>query len=73
MTRTNTATKHAHALNGQDRSAVLDRMATTTYDVLVVGGGITGVGIALDCATRGLKTALVEMQDYGAGTSSRST
>ena len=48
-------------------------MSKGQYDVLVIGGGITGAGIALDCATRGIKTALVEMQDYGAGTSSRST
>ncbi|WP_248513669.1 glycerol-3-phosphate dehydrogenase/oxidase [Sporosarcina sp. NCCP-2222] len=43
------------------------------YDVVIVGGGITGVGIALDCVSRGLKTALIEMQDFAAGTSSRST
>ncbi len=43
------------------------------FDLLVVGGGITGAGIALDAATRGMKVALVEMQDYAAGTSSRST
>lgn len=43
------------------------------YDVLVIGGGITGAGIALDAATRGMNVALVEMQDYSAGTSSRST
>jgi glycerol-3-phosphate dehydrogenase len=48
-------------------------MANEKYDVLVIGGGITGCGIALDAATRGMKTALVEMQDFAAGTSSRST
>jgi glycerol-3-phosphate dehydrogenase len=48
-------------------------MEQEKYDVLVIGGGITGCGIALDAATRGVKTALVEMQDYAAGTSSRST
>ncbi|WP_204502182.1 glycerol-3-phosphate dehydrogenase/oxidase [Aquibacillus albus] len=42
-------------------------------DILIIGGGITGAGIALDAATRGLKTGLVEMQDFAAGTSSRST
>ncbi len=49
------------------------RMAETEYDVLIIGGGITGAGIALDAATRGMKTALVDMQDFAAGTSSRST
>src|SRR4051812_188486 len=44
-----------------------------TFDVLVIGGGITGAGIALDAASRGLSVALVEMQDFAAGTSSRST
>ncbi|WP_066069322.1 glycerol-3-phosphate dehydrogenase/oxidase [Neobacillus soli] len=48
-------------------------MASAQLDVLVIGGGITGAGIALDAVTRGLKTALVEMQDFAAGTSSRST
>ena len=43
------------------------------FDVLVIGGGVTGAGIALDAASRGLKTALVEMQDFAARTSSRST
>nr|WP_207952151.1 FAD-dependent oxidoreductase [Paenibacillus turpanensis] len=48
-------------------------MHKEVFDVLVIGGGITGAGIALDAATRGMKTALVEMQDFAAGTSSRST
>lgn len=43
------------------------------YDLLVIGGGITGVGIALDAASRGLKTILVEKHDFAYGTSSRST
>src|SRR5215510_3104782 len=43
------------------------------YDVLVIGGGITGSGIARDAARRGLKTALVEMADLASGTSSRSS
>ncbi|GEN46768.1 glycerol-3-phosphate dehydrogenase/oxidase [Alkalibacillus haloalkaliphilus] len=43
------------------------------FDVLVIGGGITGAGIALDAATRGYKVAVLEMQDFAAGTSSRST
>ena len=43
------------------------------FDVLIIGGGITGSGIALDAVTRGMKTALVEMQDFAGGTSSRST
>ena len=55
------------------REEALRRLSSTEYDVLVVGGGITGAGIALDAQTRGMKTALVEMQDFAAGTSSRST
>ncbi len=43
------------------------------FDVLVIGGGATGAGCALDAATRGLKVALVERSDFGAGTSGRST
>ncbi|WP_307290928.1 glycerol-3-phosphate dehydrogenase/oxidase [Bacillus sp. SORGH_AS_0510] len=48
-------------------------MTSEAFDVLVIGGGITGCGIALDAVTRGLNTALIEMQDYAAGSSSRST
>jgi glycerol-3-phosphate dehydrogenase len=43
------------------------------YDVLIIGGGATGAGCALDATTRGLKTALVEANDFASGTSSRST
>lgn len=43
------------------------------YDVLIIGGGATGAGCALDSVTRGLKTALVEADDFASGTSSRST
>jgi glycerol-3-phosphate dehydrogenase len=55
------------------RRQVLAQMRKEQFDILVVGGGITGCGIALDAVTRGMKTALVEMQDFAAGTSSRST
>jgi len=55
------------------RTAALARMATETFDVVVVGGGVTGAGCALDAATRGLSVALVEARDYAAGTSSRSS
>lgn len=43
------------------------------FDVLIIGGGATGAGVALDAVTRGLKTALVELDDFASGTSSRST
>lgn len=55
------------------RASVMDDLSKKQYDVLIIGGGITGVGIALDAITRGLSVALVEMSDFAAGTSSRST
>ncbi len=55
------------------RSQHLRRLANESFDVLVIGGGATGSGIALEAATRGLKVALVERYDFGSGTSSRST
>ncbi|MDZ5473801.1 glycerol-3-phosphate dehydrogenase/oxidase [Bacillus sp. 31A1R] len=55
------------------REVMKHKLKTVEFDVLVIGGGITGVGIALDATTRGMDTALVEMQDFAAGTSSRST
>lgn len=57
----------------KDRSNMLHILNEYAFDVLVIGGGITGAGIALDAASRGLSVALVEMQDFAAGTSSRST
>jgi glycerol-3-phosphate dehydrogenase len=52
---------------------MVERLATEHFDVLVVGGGITGAGVALDAATRGLRTALVEAEDFASGTSSKSS
>ncbi|WP_052466761.1 glycerol-3-phosphate dehydrogenase/oxidase [Mobilicoccus massiliensis] len=60
-------------LNRSQREESLERMSREKVDVLVVGGGVTGAGIALDAAGRGLDVALVEAQDWGAGTSSRSS
>jgi glycerol-3-phosphate dehydrogenase len=57
----------------QTRMTSLMRMAEDRFDVLVIGGGITGVGIALDAAARGLSVALVEKDDFAAGTSGRSS
>lgn len=56
-----------------DRAAALARLGAETFDVVVVGGGITGAGCALDAASRGLRTALVERGDFAIGTSSRSS
>jgi glycerol-3-phosphate dehydrogenase len=56
-----------------DRAHALDRLGDEPFDVLVVGGGITGAGVALDAAARGLKTALVERGDFAGGTSSKSS
>jgi glycerol-3-phosphate dehydrogenase len=56
-----------------DRTAALDRLAGEPFDVLVIGGGITGTGVALDAAARGLRTALVERDDFASGTSSKSS
>ncbi|RLQ90232.1 glycerol-3-phosphate dehydrogenase/oxidase [Planomicrobium sp. Y74] len=56
-----------------DRGKIVQGMGSRKWDLLVIGGGITGAGIALDASARGLATALVEMQDFAAGTSSRST
>ncbi|MDV3219916.1 glycerol-3-phosphate dehydrogenase/oxidase [Intrasporangium sp.] len=60
-------------LDADYRATGWRRLATKQFDVLVVGGGITGAGVALDAATRGLSTALVEQRDFGSGTSSRSS
>src|SRR3989442_4199755 len=56
-----------------DRASSLRRLADESFDVVVIGGGITGAGVALDAATRGLRTALVERHDFASGTSSKSS
>ncbi|HEV2536956.1 MAG TPA: glycerol-3-phosphate dehydrogenase [Streptosporangiaceae bacterium] len=61
------------ALDARDRGAMLSRLAAERFDVLVIGGGITGAGAALDAASRGLRVALVETRDLASGTSSRSS
>ncbi|MBK5504114.1 aerobic glycerol-3-phosphate dehydrogenase [Bacillus sp. TH12] len=59
--------------SSKQRKDVLNGVNKQELDVIVIGGGITGSGIALDGATRGLSTIVFEMQDFAAGTSSRST
>ena len=60
-------------LNPDQRDSAISQLAGEKFDVLVIGGGVTGVGAALDAASRGLKVALIESQDIAAGTSSRSS
>lgn len=61
------------SLNPSQRQAHLRRMSQERFDLVVIGGGVTGCGIALDAASRGLSVALVEQRDYSSGTSSRSS
>ncbi len=60
-------------LNPEQRSNAIKSLFAEQFDVLVIGGGVTGVGAALDAASRGLKVALVEASDLASGTSSRSS
>lgn len=60
-------------LGPSERATALARMAAEEFDVVVVGGGIVGAGVALDAATRGLSVAVVEARDFASGTSSRSS
>jgi len=61
------------SFSAQTRTANLARMAQDRFDVLVIGGGITGAGIALDAAARGFSVALIEKDDFASGTSGRSS
>ena len=56
-----------------ERVKTVSKLSTEEFDLVVIGGGITGGGIALDAASRGLKVALVEKNDFASGTSSKST
>ena len=60
-------------LDPRSREQALEAMAAEELDVLVIGGGVTGAGAALDAVTRGLRVGLVEARDYASGTSSRSS
>lgn len=59
--------------SNRNRAKTIQSLKSNQFDVIIIGGGITGAGIALDAVARGMKVALVEMQDFAAGTSSRST
>ncbi|RIO81913.1 glycerol-3-phosphate dehydrogenase/oxidase [Staphylococcus gallinarum] len=61
------------SLSTLKREQITKDLKNDSYDVVIIGGGITGAGIALDASERGMKVALVEMQDFAQGTSSRST
>ena len=57
----------------ETRRIAIERMQDRQLDLLIIGGGITGAGVALQAAASGMETALIEMQDFAEGTSSRST
>ena len=61
------------ALDARARGGLVKALGEHTFDLLVVGGGITGAGIARDAALRGLSVALCEAEDFAAGTSNRSS
>ena len=57
-------------LGPDQRDSAISQLGTEQFDILVIGGGVTGVGAALDAASRGLKVALIDSQDIASGTSS---
>ena len=61
------------AIDARERNAVLRALEDEVFDCVVIGGGMTGAGIAWQGAARGLRVALIEAADFGEGTSSRST
>lgn len=72
QTRTSASTSSVTSA-AQTRQDALRRLSAESFDVLVVGGGITGAGVALDAVARGLRVALVERSDFASGTSSKSS
>ena len=56
-----------------NRRSLIEKLQTVKFDLAVIGGGVTGAGIALDAASRGLKVCLVEKNDFASGTSNKST
>ncbi len=64
---------HSLRLSVHDRTAMIEHMKNETFDLAIIGGGITGAGVARDAASRGMKVALIEASDFACGTSSRSS
>lgn len=62
-----------YSFSSIQRTTIIEDLKTMDMDILVIGGGITGAGVALDAQTRGIQTGVIDMQDFAAGTSSRST
>jgi len=60
-------------LNPEQRRGAIRRMADETFDIAIIGAGVTGCGAALDAASRGLSVALIDQRDFASGTSSRSS
>ena len=66
-------TEQNNPMDSRNRAKKLQLLQTDHFELLVIGGGATGCGIALDAASRGIKTALIEKGDFASGTSSKST
>ncbi len=62
-----------HSFTNKERTQRIDQAVSTHYDLIIIGGGITGAGIILDATLRGLKVLLLEKEDFASGTSSKST
>jgi glycerol-3-phosphate dehydrogenase len=71
----NLFSQHTHAAPQRtDRKEILSRLERATpYDLAIIGGGATGLGLALDAASRGFSVVLIDAADFAKGTSSRST
>src|SRR5574340_1175228 len=67
------STAPSNEFSARTRAANIQKLGTEPFDILIVGGGITGAGIARDAAMRGFKTALVDKGDFASGTSSKSS
>ncbi|WP_452226681.1 FAD-dependent oxidoreductase [Lacinutrix cladophorae] len=57
----------------RDRAEQIETLTSQKFDIVIIGGGVTGAGIALDAASRGMKTCLIEKNDFASGTSNKST
>ena len=62
-----------HIFSADRRDQIIKELKSRQFDLVIIGGGITGAGIALDAVTRGMSVALIEKVDFGSGTSGRST
>ena len=65
--------KKVNLFSSYNRDLLVEKLKSKSFDLIIIGGGITGAGVCIDAISRGLRVCLIEMNDFASGTSSKST